>query len=410
VRNSECGIAGTANSSHAIPNSELRIPDSPNPKSQTPNPKSGTTLALRAAGLSTDRADNPKEHYRTVARLGIQVAEALDYAHSQGVLHRDVKPGNLLLDDTGDIWIADFGLARIGDEGNLTRTGDMVGTLRYASPEQILAQRGLVDQRTDIYSLGATLYELLTLRPVFHEEDRKQLLKQITDADPQMLRKIDSSIPSELEMIVLKCLEKEPADRYATAGEMAADLKHYLAYEPLVVRRAGLFERLVKWSRRHQPWVLAILATTTLATLFLAGSTAWVVHERDQTARERETAGTQRALATARQDALREHAYINSIHGADTAWRRGDFSEARRLLDGCRPQPGEEDMRGFEWHLLARIAGEVPSVWRRHEGDCYCARFSPDGKRLLVNLSGRGDKDLSHVLAELDRRSPGART
>src|SRR5262249_33735978 len=161
------------------------------------------------------------------------------YAHQQGVLHRDVKPGNILLDDQGDAWIADFGLARIGNEGNLTRTGDLVGTLRYASPEQILAERGLVDQRTDIYSLGATLFEVLALRPVFDEEDRKRLLKQITDADPQPLRKINPSIPRELESIILKCLEKETADRYVTAGDVAADLHRYLAYEPLVVRPAG---------------------------------------------------------------------------------------------------------------------------------------------------------------------------
>ena len=151
---------------------------------RSPAWRASSTLAERAAGISTDRVGNRTEYYRGIARLGIQAAEALDYAHQHGVLHRDVKPGNLLLDDAGDVWITDFGLARVESETNLTHTGDLMGTLRYMSPEQATAARGLVDQRTDVYSLGATLYELLTLRPVFTAEDRAVLLKQIAEDDP----------------------------------------------------------------------------------------------------------------------------------------------------------------------------------------------------------------------------------
>ena len=232
-------------------------PHPTNPKFEIPGPKSPSTLAQRAPGISTDRVGNRPEYYRGIARLGIQAAEALDYAHAHGVLHRDVKPGNLLIDDAGDVWITDFGLARVESETNLTHTGDLMGTLRYTSPEQALGKRGLVDQRTDVYSLGATLYEVLTLKPVFAAEDRGALLGQIANNDPQPLRRFHRSIPEELETIVLKCLEKDPADRYSTAQEVADDLNRYLEHRPIAAKRAALAERVLKWSRRHKPVVSA---------------------------------------------------------------------------------------------------------------------------------------------------------
>jgi serine/threonine protein kinase/Flp pilus assembly protein TadD len=237
-------------------------------------PKSSSTLAQRAAGISTDRAANRPEFYRAVARLGIQAAEALDYAHQNGVLHRDVKPGNLLLDEGGQLYITDFGLARVESETNLTRTGDLMGTLRYMSPEQATAARGLIDQRTDVYSLGATLYELLTLRPVFTAEDRAVLLKQIAENDPVPPRMIERLIPVELETILLKCLEKEPSRRYATAQALADDLTRYLGEQPILARSSGLAERVKRWARRHKPLVGAIAVLTALTTL-LAGGTVY---------------------------------------------------------------------------------------------------------------------------------------
>ena len=121
---------------------------------------------------------------RSVARLGVEAAEALDHAHLSGIVHRDIKPGNLLLDGRGHLWITDFGLARIGSDAGLTHTGDVLGTLRYMSPEQALARRVVVDHRTDIYSLGITLYELLTLEPVYAGRDRQELLRQIAQDEP----------------------------------------------------------------------------------------------------------------------------------------------------------------------------------------------------------------------------------
>src|SRR5439155_18332097 len=149
---------------------------------------------------------------RTVAHLGVQAAEALEHAHAKGIIHRDIKPANLLIDESGNLWITDFGLARMLSEAGLTMTGDLVGTLRYMTPEQALARRVPVDHRTDIYSLGVTLYELLTLEPAFGENDRQELLRQIAFEEPRLPRRVNNKIPAELETIVLKAMERNPAE------------------------------------------------------------------------------------------------------------------------------------------------------------------------------------------------------
>src|SRR5262249_50982464 len=152
-----------------------------------------------------------------------QAAEALEHAHSFGIVHRDIKPGNLMIDAHGKLWVADFGLARTTADHGLTMTGDLIGTLRYMSPEQALARHGLVDHRTDIYSLGVTLYELMTRDPAFTGTDRRKLLGQVAEDDVTPPRRHNRAVPAELEIIVLKAVEKSQTDRYATAQEMAED-------------------------------------------------------------------------------------------------------------------------------------------------------------------------------------------
>src|SRR5262249_47329450 len=152
-----------------------------------------------ATQLSTLRSHRARDFFRTVARLVAQAAGALDYAHSVGIIHRDVKPANLLVDNGGNLWVTDFGLAQFHADPTLTQTGDLLGTLRYMSPEQAGGQRVHIDHRTDIYSLGATLYELLTLRPIFAGGDRQALLQQILHEEPVSPRLVDRSIPAELE-------------------------------------------------------------------------------------------------------------------------------------------------------------------------------------------------------------------
>ena len=180
---------------------------------------------------------------RNVARLGAEAADALDHAHGLGILHRDIKPANLLIDPHGALWITDFGLARFPSDLSLTHTGDRIGTLRYMSPEQAYARGGVVDQRTDIYALGVTLYELLTLQPAFDGRDHQELLRQIALDEPISPRRLNPAVPRDLETIVLKAMAKDPSSRYAMARELAADLRRFMDDLPILARRPGVLER-----------------------------------------------------------------------------------------------------------------------------------------------------------------------
>jgi serine/threonine protein kinase/Flp pilus assembly protein TadD len=232
------------------------------------------------AAQATSSAPRDRAYFRRAAEWGIQAAEALDYAHTLGVVHRDIKPANLMVDMAGRVWVTDFGLAQVQSDTRITMTGDLVGTLRYMSPEQALAKRVVVDHRTDVYSLGATLYELLTLEPAFTGADRQELLRQIAFEEPTPLRRLNRRVPAELETIVLKALEKNPADRYATAKELAEDLRHWLEDRPIRARRPSLVARGRKWVRRHGPAVRATTALLVLALLLCAGLAAWWFQKR----------------------------------------------------------------------------------------------------------------------------------
>jgi hypothetical protein len=228
--------------------------------------------------LSTEHPTDGRGYYHWVAGLGRQAALALEHAHSVGVVHRDVKPANLLLDPRGQLWVTDFGLAQMAGDAGLTATGELLGTLRYSSPEQVQARRGVVDHRSDVYSLGATLYELLTLRPLFEGRDRNELLRQIADEEPRPPRSTRPAVPRELETVVLKALRKEPSERYATARDFAEDLQRFLDNRPVLARRPTAAERLRKLVRRHPSLVAAglvllavLFAGSLLSTLLIRG-------------------------------------------------------------------------------------------------------------------------------------------
>ena len=200
-------------------------------------PGTAATTETRPTLSTPNSSTRNRAYFRNVARLGIEAAEALEHAHQEGIIHRDIKPANLMVDAKGNLWVTDFGLARLQSDSGLTITGDLLGTLRYMSPEQALGKRVLIDGRTDIYSLGATLYELLTLQPAFDGRDRQELLRRIADEEPRSPRKLNGSVPRELETILLKALSKEPESRYATARELADDLRRFLENKPIKAKR-----------------------------------------------------------------------------------------------------------------------------------------------------------------------------
>ncbi len=236
---------------------------------------------------------NRLAYHRTVAKLGATIAEALDHAHQNGIVHRDIKPANLLLDDKGHIWVTDFGLAHFADAATLTVSGAAIGTLRYMSPEQATGDRRRLDHRTDIYSLAATLYELLTGRPVFNDEEPILLHRNIAQLNPVSLRTIDPAIPIDLETILLKGLEKDPRDRYATAADFADDLHLFLNGQTITARRASLWDRSRKWASRH-PIVVGSALLLMIAASITSGTIAALAQRVSQAERARADEAEQR--------------------------------------------------------------------------------------------------------------------
>ena len=211
------------------------------------------------------------EYWNAVAEIGIQVARALDYAHGHGVWHRDIKPSNLLIDRTGTVWLVDFGLARIAEDNELTQTGDLLGTLRYMSPEQVV---GEFDHRSDVYSLGLTLYELLTFRPAHDASIRSRIVEQISEASPRSPRLINPTIPKDLETIVLKATAHGPVDRYQSANELAEDLQRFIRGFPIKARPFSVAEQLWRWGRRN-PALAWTTATTAILLVTVAAVSVW---------------------------------------------------------------------------------------------------------------------------------------
>jgi serine/threonine protein kinase len=290
---------------------------------------SPSTAGAVAVELSTQRATHSGGYYRNLARLAIQAADALEHAHQLGVIHRDVKPANLLVDDRGNLWITDFGLAQFQTGAGLTRTGDLLGTLRYMSPEQASGQGTAVDVRTDVYSLGATLYELLTLRPMFDAANHQHLLHHILNTEPWAPRAIERAIPAELETIVLKAVSKSPGDRYQTARDFADDLRRFVDNRPILARRPSLPQRVRKWRQRHPSLVAAGIL---LLLVVAAGSLVSAALVRSAYERER-----QRAEDAETQFRLAQKAVHEMIQISDEELAGNPLLQAarRRLLESA---------------------------------------------------------------------------
>jgi serine/threonine protein kinase len=228
------------------------------------------TVGPPAVGSDPSQGRRPvhttRRHFRRAARVALQVAEALHYAHGQGVLHRDIKPANLLVDGHDIVWVLDFGLAKVMEQDDLTQPGEVAGTLRYAPPERF---RGKSDARSDIYSLGLTLYEMVTLRPAFDDADHGALLGKVMHQEPPPPRSLNPQLPRDLETVLLKAIARDPDHRYQTAAELADDLRRFLDDKPVLARRVGPLERFRRWCRRN-PVVAGLTATAAVLLVLVA--------------------------------------------------------------------------------------------------------------------------------------------
>ncbi len=415
---------------------DARVVTSPSAKDTPHRGRLSDSFDLSASSLSLQggssavsgrkSAARKPTYWHTVANIGRQVADALDYAHQQGILHRDVKPSNLLLDMRGTVWVTDFGLAKVAGPGadNLTHTGDIVGTLRYMPPE---AFEGKSDARSDVYALGLTLYELLAMRPAFAEKDRNKLIKEVTTSEPAPLEQVRREIPRDLVTIVQKAIEKEPSRRYATAEQLAADLERFIDDEPILARRQTQLERYVRWAH-HNPGIAflgtvltAVLLIATIVSLIVTGHMIRLASEAAQKAADERLARLQAVDAQKREAAERAKAvlakkaaensfaetreaeeqgrkllYTTDMQLAPFVWHddRNTAEQLHVLLARHVPdkRTGDEsgrtnerpDLRGFEWYYYQHLLEQGAAVFSEHGHAVVAGAFTANGQ--LVTL------------------------
>jgi WD40 repeat protein len=361
------------------------VQDAPRDKPPPPGSLTGSSTDL----LVHSDADRP--FFRSVARIGLQVAEALEYANRQGVLHRDVKPSNLLLDPQGNVWVADFGLAKATDTEDLTHSGDLVGTVRYMAPERF---QGKCDARSDVYALGLTLYELLALRPAYDTADRQALIRRVMSEPPERLRKFEPHLPRDLETIVEKAIAHEPAERYASAAALAEDLRQFLDDKPIKARRVGAAERLAKWARRR-PAIAALASALLVAMVCLLGLGVWSYARINRALAESQTAleAKTKALGAERKalGAAVEGEYkallnetIGKIEAKPENWQEDSLKNLKRLAGFDTAARDLVRLRSLAVTVLMDFGVKEVRRLRGHSGRVWSIDISPDGRTMAT--------------------------
>jgi len=385
----------------------------------------GQSLAQRLRG---GQASSGTE-IRSLVKILAAVARAVHYAHQRGILHRDLKPGNILLDAQDGPYVTDFGLAKqVAGDDTSTQSGSIVGTASYMAPEQAAAGKSLTTA-ADVYSLGAILYEVLTGQPPFRQETTLQTLVQVREREPARPSAVHPKVDRDLETICLKCLEKDPHRRYGSAEALAEELERWLAGEPITARPVSGVERA--WRRyKRNPVVSSLLAAVVLvAVVGLVGVLSqWQVavaneqkavtnaaaaqasaekakekaHEanqqrdearrqqaeaqrqRDEVQRQRDEVRALNEKLLATQQQLQSTLYAAHINLAQQAWDASGPERVLQLLDQHRPKPGQADLRGFEWYYLKRLCHSNELTLEGHAAQVLSMAFSPDRKRLAT--------------------------
>ncbi len=341
--------------------------------------------------------------FRQTAQWLAELADAVQYVHSRGIYHRDIKPGNILLDPRSQSpsgeqtfvpRLSDFGLAKLHDaQTESTRSGTVLGTVSYMAPEQVEGRLRDIGPATDVYGLGAVLYEMLVGRPPFRGATDTDTLRQVLADEPQPPRRLHRDVPPDLQTICLKCLQKEPARRYASAAELAEDLRRFLAHEPIQARPTCRSERLRKWVRRR-PAKAVLMASSLLIALVLG--IAWFqvtslkqAHHADRASAAKQDEERQQAIRV-REQHLHQLHYAEDIAQAWRCWKNGNPEYMPSSLDkypAFADPDKEDDLRGFEWYLLSSLARARPLVMR-HPVPLHPVGFSPDA---TICASGHHD-------------------
>lgn len=414
------------------------IPDSPLPsateasssasRSASRDVSSTTPSTQHALPLAEDRLAEDKlldslvtrllgdaDYFKQIAALLVQAAEALAFAHQQGVVHRDIKPANLLLDPNGQLWIADFGLARateLNDEHELTQTGDFVGTMKYMAPEQF---RGRGDELSDLFSLGLVLYEALTLRPAFETSARWQQLRSDQVSVPTSPRSIEPRVPRDLATICEKCLEPDPVRRMSSARELTDELHRFLRGEPIRSRPIPWWSRLDRWCRRN-PLVASLSAALLLAMVVGLSVSVWQAARFRNLAKfaqsgwdnaeinaTRATNEATRAtrLADAERAAREEsdhNLYVAHMNLVQEAVESGNAVQGLRLLEQHRSRDGQPDRRSFEWYYWNQVLHRDTGAFEPHGAALRAFALSPANQ--FVAISGESPE------GELSEKNP----
>jgi WD40 repeat protein len=331
---------------------------------------------------------------REAAELVRLLAEAVEYAHSQGVLHRDLTPGNVLLDGEGHPKVCDFGLAKLVAAGGPTHTEAILGTPSYMSPEQASGRSRGVGPPADVYGLGAVLYELLTTRPPFKGESSLDTLQQVLNDEPVPPRSLRPKLSRDLETICLKCLRKAPAERYARAADLADDLHRFLSGEPVKARPPSLARRAAGWVRHHRVASTLLAASLVFVIAGTLGTVGHIASLTDTLAGEqkaKQLAQEKGDEARANEARARNSEYAAQLRLASERLKLGDVFSLGQLLDRHIPRAGEIDRRGFEWHYLAQYRQDPPAEWQLYRGTIRWLSYSPDGT-LLATAGAEGDR------------------